>query len=112
MPLDPQLQALQTSLNNAISNGQLALSAQTMGTGSAPVVALFQQAFGLAMITIACTIRIVPNSVNDSLTVSGAGVTTLFNVGGTTISIVFTSATPTTLDATGTIAPPAAANWK
>jgi LysM repeat protein len=112
MPLDPQLEALKNSLTNAISGGQLALSTQTMGSGSLPVTTLFQQAFGQSAITIGGTIRIDPDELNDRLVVSGTAVTTLFRVPGTTIAFTFNSATATTLGLTGTITPPASPVWQ
>jgi LysM repeat protein len=111
MPLDPQLQALQQSLNAAISGGQLVLNSASMGPGSAPVVALFTQAFGRADITIGGTIAITPDDVNDRLIVSGTGVTALFNVTGMAVLFTFGSATSTTLSLTGSITPPAQPVW-
>jgi LysM repeat protein len=114
MPLDPQLQALKDSLNGAISGGQLVLNEQNMnGASSLPVVALFQEAFGLDAITIGGTISIVPDGVNNLLRVSGTGVTTLYNLAGTAVALTFGSATPpTTLTCYGTITPPSPATWK
>lgn len=111
MPLDPQLQALQQSLNGAISGGQLVLDGTTMGSGSGPVVALFQQVFGRGAITIGGTITIAPDDANDLLLVSGTGVTALFNVTGMVVALTFGSATPTTLSVASTLTPPAQPAW-
>jgi LysM repeat protein len=112
MPLDPQLRQLEIDLNAAISGGELVLSAATMGSGSADVVALFTAALGTASITIKDPIAITPDEANDKLIVTGTGVTLLYNVASMAVSLRFGSATPTTLSLAGTLAPPAAANWK
>lgn len=113
MPLDPQLQALYTSLTNSLVGGQLTLNEQTMnGPSSLPVVALFEVAFGLDAITLGNNPTVVADQTNNLVRVGGTGVTTLFNLDSTVVALAFGSATPSTLSATGTVTPPDPATWK
>ncbi|MEO6323188.1 MAG: LysM peptidoglycan-binding domain-containing protein, partial [Thermoanaerobaculia bacterium] len=113
MALDPQLQALYTSLTNSVIGGQLTLNEQTMnGASSLPVVALFQEAFGLDAITLGGPPTVIADDTNNLVLVTGSGVTTLFNLAGTSVALAFGSATPSTLSLTGTIVPPNPAAWK
>ena len=111
MPLDPLLQALQTSLEGAVSGGQLVLNEQNMnGASSLPVIALFQEAFQLDALTIGGSIAITPDETNDLLLVSGSGVTTLYDLTGTAVSLSF-GANGSLLSCYGTVVPPNPAAW-
>jgi LysM repeat protein len=112
MPLDAQLQALEASLRAAVSGGQLILNETNMnGASSLPVVTLFQEAFQLSAITLGGTITFTEDDAHDLLIVAGSGVTTLYALTGTAVSLSFGSATPSTLSCYGTVTPPASPAW-
>ncbi|NII29203.1 hypothetical protein HB364_29255 [Pseudoflavitalea sp. X16] len=90
--LDPVLTALQQSLQQAWDTNPdhyLPVNAQTIGTGGAAIITLFQSNLNITGYTLTGNISITPDTNDNTLTVAGDSADTIIAIGGPTLTAVF-----------------------